>query len=104
MPHQLTEHISRTEELITNYEAKIATKRAARHEVEGGTTDKQQTKKLKVLKNEIIGIKKMINTLKNTLEHQRNQLDAATAPAVSTERDDIGADSDSESNSSSSSD
>ncbi len=30
MPHQLTEHIANTEKLITEYEAKIVGKRAAR--------------------------------------------------------------------------
>ena len=106
MPHQLTEHIANTEKLITEYEAKIVGKRAARDAIKSGTdsTILQKKKKRKELRREIAGMKKMMHTLRNTLEHQRNQLDSITAVTASADQDNASScpsDSDSESTTSS---
>ena len=75
MPDQLTEHISQTEKLISDYEVKIEKKRAARMTIKSSADSSNQMKmKLKSLKNDIADVKKMISTLSNTLEHQCTQL------------------------------
>ena len=104
MPHQMTDHIANTEKLITEYEAKIVGKRAARDAIKSGTdTITQKKKKRKQLRKEIAGMKKMMHTLRNTLEHQRNQLESTTAVTASADQDNASScpsDSDSESTSS----
>ncbi len=105
MPHQLTEHIANTEKLITEYEAKIVGKRAARDAIKSGTdTITRKKKKRKQLRKEIAGMKKMMHTLRNTLEHQRNQLESITGVTASADQADNASscpsDSDSESTSS----
>jgi len=66
-------------------------------------TVSQKKKKTKELKNDIAGIKKMIRTLRNTLEHQRTQLDAITANTASAGvQDNMSSESESDSESSSS--
>ncbi len=75
-PHQLTDHISKTEELITNYELKIAKKREAKAMIQNGDgSDEHKQKRTKTIKGEIINMKKMIVTLRKTIEHQRTQLE-----------------------------
>ena len=75
-PHQLTDHISKTEELITNYELKIAKKREAKAIIQNGDgSNEHKQKRTKTIKGEIINMKKMIATLCKTIEHQRSQLE-----------------------------
>ena len=101
MPHQLTEHIANTEKLITEYEATIVGKRAARDAIKSGLDSiTQKKKKRKELTKEIAGMKKMMHTLRNTLEHQRNQLESVTASADQDNASSCPSDSDSESTSS----
>ena len=75
-PHQLTDHISKTEELITNYELKIANKREAKAMIQNGDgSDKHKQKRTKTIKGEIMNMKKMIATLRKKIKHQRSQLE-----------------------------
>ena len=79
LPHDLTKHIAETQQLLSEYEVKIEGKRAKRAAIKNGDgSSLHKKKKLKLLKSEIDDIKKMILTLRGTIEHQRNELESAT--------------------------
>jgi hypothetical protein len=73
---KLTDHISKTKELITNYELKIAKKREAKAMIQNGDGSNEHKQKwTKTIKGEIINMKKMIATLRKMIEHQCLQLE-----------------------------
>ena len=78
-PHELTKHIADTQRLLTEYEDKVEAQRAKRKAIQSGDgTEEKKQKKIKLLTSEIKNHKKMISTLRGTIDHQRDLLKAAT--------------------------
>jgi predicted RNase H-like nuclease (RuvC/YqgF family) len=86
-PHELMDHIAKTDKMISEYEDKIEKKRTQKRELQLGETSDKQKKKITKLKMEIMDCKKMIKTLSGTINHQREQLEMVTKQ--SGEDDDI---------------